>query len=337
MLKVSIASLPSVIELAHKSNNNVLVVGNPGVGKSSVIEAMASDKVRVTTMTGSSTIEEYVNGIPQVSKSGDVLEYISPRWFADMCEWADEHTDADEYQILFLDEFNTADPQVLKTFLTILSERRIPTLNKSLPDHVVLVAAMNPNDQNDTDKLIRPMASRFMVLSIESDKAAYKNYIEGVAPSPVFGGDEFTNETEITPEQKIAILDQISDGEWNRFQDEGEGQYHEINARSVTNFFRALSMAEDRETNCPRLAYAFLGKKLDWVESVEKRAEERADKIARGDTYATLEELRNMSLDMLKSYDETLANSPIKNADKRRCRTNIRTVIREKEAIANEH
>lgn len=335
MLKASISNLPTVIEVAHKSQNNVLVVGNPGVGKSSVIESMASDKVRVMTMTGSSTIEEYVNGIPQVSKDGSKLEYISPQWFVDMIEWANEHTGKDEYQILFLDEFNTADPQVLKTFLTILSERRIPTLNRSLPEHVVLVAAMNPNDQNDTDKLIRPMASRFMVMNVNSDKATYRRYIEGVNEPEVFGGDKFTNETEITVEQKVAILDQISDGDWNRYVDEDESQYHEVNARSVTNFFRALALAENREENCPKLAYAFLGTKLDWVESVEKRAEERADKIANGSVYPTLEELQNMNLDMLKSYDEQLAASPLHTTKKRECRINIQRVIREKMANQN--
>lgn len=44
MLKVSINAVPSFIELARKSKANILLVGNPGVGKSSVINGMADEK-----------------------------------------------------------------------------------------------------------------------------------------------------------------------------------------------------------------------------------------------------------------------------------------------------
>lgn len=335
MLSVSINHIPDFINLAVKSKNNILIVGNPGVGKSQVLESMKSDNVNLITMTGSSTIEEYVNGIPQVGeKDGDkVLEYIEPKWFQEMEKWSEDHKEG--YQILFLDEFNTADPQVLKTFLTILAERRIPTLNKSLPDNVVLVAAMNPNDQNDTEKLIRPMASRFMVLKAESTIDSYKRFINSKETSSILRDEKMDVENEPSVAQKEAIVDQIAETEWNVYDSKGDNQYHEINPRSVSALFRALAVVKDRKYLCPRLSQAFLGKKINWVEDVEEVAKARAEKIKDGKILPTEEELREMKTEALQDFLKQLSSSNVQDASKRTCRLTIMKILQERNTEEN--
>lgn len=326
MLQININHVPDYINLARKSKNNILLIGNPGVGKSQVIESLRSPKCKITTMTGSSTIEEYVNGIPQVNQSTNTLEYIKQQWFKEMEDFAKENPDGE--QILFLDEFNTADPQVLKTFLTILAERRIPTLNATIPDQVVIVAAMNPNDQNDTEKLIRPMASRFMVLEAVSTMDSYKRFLNGsIAPSAI---DTYISETqnEITDEQKFALLDQIAEDEWNTYSEVGNKSYHEINPRSFTNFLRALSYISSPAKVCGQVSLAFLGKSLRWVENAEDLRKRRAEKIKNGTVFPTIDELRDMRTDTLNELLQNLSKPEYTGHAARTCRLEIKNVLR---------
>lgn len=328
MLKININHVPDFIKLAHKSRNNILLVGNPGVGKSQVIESMRNDKTKITTMTGSSTIEEYVNGIPQVNKETNCLEYVEQKWFKEMEQFAKENPDG--LQILFLDEFNTADPQVLKTFLTILAERRIPTLNKTLPEQVVIVAAMNPNDQNDTERLIRPMASRFMVLEAVSTKETYADFIRGNSRPSILSGKVSDDYKEITEEQKLALLEQIADDEWNTYSEVGNKSYHEINPRSFTNFLRAVGCVNNPASVCGQLAQAFLGKSLRFVEDAEGLRKKRAEKIKNGDAFPTIDELDNMTNDALENLLIQMSKPDITGSSARQCRINIKTVLRER-------
>ena len=331
MLSIKINQVPDFIKLAHKSKTNILIVGNPGIGKSQVIEAMRSDKCKVTTMTGSSTIEEYVNGIPQPvdTPNGKVLEYITPTWFKEMEDFARENPDG--MQVFLLDEFNTADPQVLKTFLTVLAERRIPTLNKSIPEQVVIVAAMNPNDQNDTERLIRPMASRFMVLNAVSTMDSYREYLRGEEQDSFLKNLISEKVDELTVEQKEALLDQISNEDWNTYQEQGDESYHEINPRSFSAFVRALEHTKDKKKSCSPLAEAFLGKKIMWVEDAKKAEELRKKRVENGNVVATEEELRAMTPQALEQYYEQISKPNVTGAAYRKCRLLCKQIMRENE------
>lgn len=327
MLQISINHVPDFIKLAKMSKTNILIVGNPGVGKSQVIESMRSPECKVTTMTGSSTIEEYVNGIPQVNRETNVLEYVEQEWFKEMEEFADKNPEA--MQILFLDEFNTADPQVLKTFLTILAERRIPTLNKSIPDQVVIVAAMNPNDQNDTERLIRPMASRFMVLEAVSTMESYKAYIKGEETKSILDGMLSEEENEPDNDQKFALLDQIADEEWNSYNENGEKSYHEINPRSFSALCRALAHVKEPRKVCGQLSKAFLGKNLKWVEDAKEFANKRAEKVKNGSVAATEEELRAMTPEALEKYYDEISKPTVTGTSFRECRLLCKKIMKE--------
>lgn len=319
MLTISIEELPKFIDLAWRSKNNILVIGDPGVGKSQVIESMRAVDCQVLSMTGSSTIEEYVNGIPRVNDAG-VLQYVSQQWVEDIKQFHEAHPDA--MQVLFLDEFNTADPQVLKTFLTILSERRIPTLNWKLPDTVVIVAAMNPQDQNEGEPLIRPMASRFMTLRVESTIENYEKYLKGedVSASGVFY-TLLEKPVELDQRVKLTLTRQIPEKDWGEF-DEKNG--HEINPRSVSNFFRALEWVETPADVCKKIAKAFLGIELVFP----KINAETVD--TSGATYLTEEQMINLTIDELKDYFMAIDKPGVLGAEATKSRQLAKKILRQK-------
>ena len=294
MLEVKINAVPSFVKLAAKSKNNLLIVGDPGIGKSSVILGMQDAETKVTMLTGSSTYEETVNGIPY--RDGELQKYTKPEWFADMQAWAKEHPKG--MNILFVDEFNTADDQVLKTFLSILTEHKVPTQKDALPENTVIVAAMNPADQNNGAEFIRPLASRFITLRIKAGLKEYRDYVE----------QEMTEDTsvelsekphEIKLEDKRGILNQISELDWGKYE---FGQMHEINARSVTKFFDACAWLKNVNKDAGRICQAMLGFNVLWTSAAKEQKERRKAKIEAGTAYMTDEELEKLSIQEIEEY-----------------------------------
>lgn len=294
MLEVKINAVPSFVKLAAKSKNNLLIVGDPGIGKSSVILGMQDAETKVTMLTGSSTYEETVNGIPY--RDGELQKYTKPEWFASMQAWAEEHPEG--MNILFIDEFNTADDQVLKTFLSILTEHKVPTQKDALPENTVIVAAMNPADQNNGSEFIRPLASRFITLRIKAGLQEYRDYIEQepMEDTSVALADK---PNDITIEDKRGILNQISELDWGKYE---FGQMHEINARSVTKFFDACAWLKDVNKDSGRLCQAMLGFNVLWTSAVKEQKERRKAKIKAGTAYMTDEELEKLSITEIEEY-----------------------------------
>lgn len=294
MLEVKINAVPSFVKLAAKSKNNLLIVGDPGIGKSSVILGMQDADTKVTMLTGSSTYEETVNGIPY--RDGELQKYTKPEWFADMQAWADEHPTG--LNILFIDEFNTADDQVLKTFLSILTEHKVPTQKDALPDNTVIIAAMNPAEQNNGAEFIRPLASRFITLRIKAGLQEYYDYIEQEIKEDT-SVKVLDKPREIKLDDKRGILKQISELDWGKYE---LGQMHEINARSVTKFFDACAWLKDIERDAGRVCQAMLGFNALWTSAKEKQETRRKAKIKAGTVYMTDEELEKLSIQEIEAY-----------------------------------
>lgn len=308
MLTIKVNQLPSYVNLALESQNNLLVVGNPGVGKSQVINKMAKDNenIKVTNFTGSSTYEETVNGIPYHDKGDNIQRYLEPEWHIQMWDWY-EQDKKNSVNILFLDEFNTADPQVMTTFLSILTERKVPTQSRPLPPNTVIVAAMNPVEQNDGTPLIRPLSSRFMVVRIDSTLDSYEAYLTGKdQDAEQLKLQSKDQRKELTNKEKVYLLDQLSPEEWGTWRD---GAYHELCPRTMTSFFNALTVMNGVKHPVTKdavrgLSLAFLGRGLKWErksmdESLKKSKEERR---VRNKQYYTQAELENLDNDALEAY-----------------------------------
>lgn len=338
MLRVSINELPAYVELARKSGNNILVVGDPGVGKSKVINGMASDLVKVTSFTGSSTYEETINGIPFRDTTGmdtKAQRYTEPEWLRDMWDFSNAHQKDGAFNVLFIDEFNTAEPQVMKTFLSVLTEHKVPTQSRPLPEGTVIIAAMNPCNQNNGEELIRPLASRFMTLEVKSTIDGYREYFKSKmsddADDKVVSIQTNEKPIDLTAGQVDAILDQIVKDDWGKFND---GDYHEINPRSMSNFLEALRWVKNPKRECPNLAMAFFGKSYDWADTVEEKEEKRQEKIKNKTEFPTADEIAKMDTEALRAYYDALQKPNLKGSDKLlTCRLQCRTELQKRGAI----
>ena len=332
LLKVNVGEVPSFVKLAWKSKNNLLLVSSPGCGKSSIILGMEDENTKVFMFTGSSTYEETINGIPYKDSDGRQF-YTKPSWLIEMNEWAKAHPEG--MLILFLDEFNTADKVVMDTFKSILTERKVPTQTEiNIPDNTVIVAAMNPQSQNAGSDFDRAHASRFMVLEIVSTLASYRAYLEGRVGSGISDARELKVLDEpqgITLAQKEAILDQISSVDFGKYE---EGDYQEINARSLTNFFDACEYVADLASDTPRISKAFFGMNFEWKEAIEKKKAERKEKIKKMSVYPTEAELRAMTTEELEEYKKRLTGQTTMQAIK--CKATCIQIINERKAGEDE-
>lgn len=132
----------------------VLLWGRPGVGKSSFIEGLASDRLPVTTLIASIHDPTDFSGLP-VLEDGRV-RYAVPRWVDDFPDDGDG--------ILFLDELSTAPPSVQSALLRVVFERKVGF--HPLPPGVRIVAAANPPDLMVGGwELSPPLRNRFVHLN----------------------------------------------------------------------------------------------------------------------------------------------------------------------------
>ncbi|MGB3801309.1 MAG: AAA family ATPase [Lewinella sp.] len=140
----------------------VLLWGRPGVGKSSFIEGLASEHLRVTTLIASIHDPTDFSGLPVLSDGR--VRYAIP-------EWVEAFGD-DEDGILFLDELSTAPPSVQAALLRVVFERRVGF--RELPQGVRIVAAANPPDLMIGGwELSPPLRNRFVHLNWAIPEALY--------------------------------------------------------------------------------------------------------------------------------------------------------------------
>ena len=142
----------------------VLLWGKPGVGKSSFIEGLSSEKWKVLTIIASIYDPTDFSGLPVYENGG--VEYVAP-------SWVDSFTEK-ENGILFLDELSTCPPSVQAALLRVIFERRVGF--KPIPDNVRIVAAANPVDMLVGGwELSAPMRNRFVHLNWDISTEIYLN------------------------------------------------------------------------------------------------------------------------------------------------------------------
>lgn len=127
-----------------KAHNSQMIVGNPGLGKSALVSALAKDVLRakMITIIGSQKEPQDVTGFPRLvdkpltdGSKISVTKYAIPEWeFMILLE---------KKIVLFLDEFSNSTPAVQAAMLQILNEREFPDGHK-LPDETIIIGAMNP-------------------------------------------------------------------------------------------------------------------------------------------------------------------------------------------------
>lgn len=146
---------------------NILLEGDPSSGKSYLCGEFARKKnIPFVSLSMPTLIVEQATGIPY--RIGDDVKQSKPAWL----------TELGENGLLLLDEFNAADDDVQKIFLSLLSDRRINS--HQLGSKVMIVAAQNEYRQANNYKISPAVFSRFAFYPVEFDYADWRaNYLPG--------------------------------------------------------------------------------------------------------------------------------------------------------------
>ena len=172
----------------------VLLWGDPGVGKSSYIESLQTEKRLVITIVASIHDPTDFSGLP-VFDNGQV-KYAIPEWVKKFDEY--------EEGILFLDELSTAPPAVQAALLRVVLERKVGF--HKLPDHVKIIAAANPPDLIVGGwELSPPLRNRFIHLNWDIEPNTYIDSLHngwGIAELPKIDQESYKN---LLPKWKVRI------------------------------------------------------------------------------------------------------------------------------------
>jgi hypothetical protein len=152
-----LATTVTVIDAGARAHVPVLMWSDPGMGKSSVVRALAgADQVPVETLIGSQREPVDIAGWPMVDDG--VVRLALP-------DWAKTLIDADGGYLL-MDELTTCSSSVQAAMLTVIQERMVGRVR--LPDAVRIVAAANPPDRSaGGHDLDAPTANRFLHIDFE--------------------------------------------------------------------------------------------------------------------------------------------------------------------------
>lgn len=176
---IKASEIPEQVEMCWKSGVNLLIYGEPGCGKSSIIEELADKEGYTLIELGAASMcEEMVNGIPARDTATNRIIYAVPEWLERIMNIIKENPDAKI--ILFIDEITLADPAVKNALQILLTARIVPTHpDKKLPEkNVVIVAATNTaEDSTDGEELSRPLKTRFMSVRMTNSPADYEAYL----------------------------------------------------------------------------------------------------------------------------------------------------------------
>lgn len=151
---VDLATTVTVIDAAGRAGVPVLLLSDPGVGKSSLVRGLAAAQgVLCETVLGSIREPADIAGLPVVGEAGVRLD--APAWAKRLAEAGAGY--------LFLDELTTCPPAVQAAMLTLALDRVVGEL--PLPSGVRVVAGANPPDRAaDGWELSPPLANRFLHL-----------------------------------------------------------------------------------------------------------------------------------------------------------------------------
>jgi len=166
--KAVLGTLETVVSRAVKTRINVAIVGDPGSGKTEIIERYChSVGLNFEPLLTSSLDETDVAGLPvkAVKDTGVGVEYVKRDW----SKW--------DEGVIFLDEFNCGRPDVTDTLLTLIQSRKFPDGQK-LSDKVIFIAAMNDERQCGNNELSPAMRNRFAWFY---HKTTYKQWLQEYA------------------------------------------------------------------------------------------------------------------------------------------------------------
>lgn len=122
------------------ANKNVIMIGKPGVGKTSVIKKLFESRKLSYRYFSASTMDPYVDfvGVPRVVTDKDGSEFLK----------LVRQKGLDDVEALMFDEFNRAPKKIRNAVMELIQFRSINGI--PFPKLKVVWAAINPQDEDET-------------------------------------------------------------------------------------------------------------------------------------------------------------------------------------------
>ena len=174
LLQVNTTDIPKLVDTCLKSKTNLLIYGEPGCGKSTIIQGL-SDRYNVVVLGCATLCEEALYGIPVYDPETKTVHYSMPEWLRKVLDYA---ATSDKPICLFLDELLLGQPVVLNGLQLLLTDRCLSTQpDYPLPDNLVIVSATNTvADTTEGTELSRPLKTRFMTVRMTNTPADFEPY-----------------------------------------------------------------------------------------------------------------------------------------------------------------
>lgn len=309
---VKASEVPELIEQCLATKVNLLIYGEPGCGKSAIIEQLASTGDYFLVQLGAASLcEEMINGIPVHDQASNTIKYDKPDWLVKI--QANFASDPNKPQILFVDELTLAKPEVSNSLQLLLTARAVPTHPSDvLPSNVVIVSATNTaEDTNEGCELSRPLKTRFMSVRMTNSPSEYREYIRTIQ-SDVMGDIENVLGSE--------RLNQFIDDAISDFSEHwcDNSKFYGTNPRTIMNFFKVCNYKARKDgefsvATANAIAKRTTGHELvttNWTSEERTKAKQSQARIVRKDIYPTNSDLEAMTLDELVNVRTAINNSP---------------------------
>ena len=188
--------LDKILEVAQLSNENVLIEGLHGIGKSAQVNEYANNKnIHLEVLYLSHQEVGDLIGMPTIVNNTTI--WTKPSWLVKM----EEASKNGRHCILFLDELNRAQRDVRQTALQItldkaLHEHKLPSLNGQ---ETLIIAAINPEDDKQidyqVDELDTALKDRFLYYEMKVDIKAWLKWARDneIIDEVIFFITEFPN------------------------------------------------------------------------------------------------------------------------------------------------
>lgn len=232
LAQVSANDIPMLVEECLETNINLLIYGEPGCGKSSIIEGLQEQGYEVITLSAATMCEEALFGIPVYDAATKTTPYAMPDWLKRVLELVEANPNVKI--VLFIDEINLAVPIILNGLQIMLTDRVLTTQpDHKLPDNLVFVCAANTvADTTEGTELSRPLKTRFTTVRMMATPESFESYAMSILD------DKLPNLKAVLGEEMAEqfIRDAVTD--FAEFWCDNT-EYYGTNPRTIMNYFKA--------------------------------------------------------------------------------------------------
>ena len=229
---------------------NVLITGSAGIGKTARVEQWARER-------GLNLVQEDAKGMdpsdiggaisPDKEKGTRAIK-LGTTQFDDLENGGEKLP----FSVLFLDEFNRADPTVRGSLLTLINNHRIPDPeapghSRYLKNMLFTVVAINPSTDGNynTDLLDIAELSRFLIVDMKPNKFDILKHLRSKYEKELQVEDD--PDEQLAIQGRLALAEKILSSSEFQFDDAEDEKNAMANQRNVLNyrsFTQCLDMSD---------------------------------------------------------------------------------------------